>query len=115
MGGGGGQHQYMFTIKSSRLLLQNYAYTLAQQLENSTAIEPHSFGKAFGAKDLELLTEDQTVQLLELFKETHPGVVKESVTSAPETSSDDLSAAAAESNQTETKDLRQGVPNQDKP
>ena len=115
----------MFTIKCSRLLLQNYAYTLAQQLENLTAIEPHSFGKAFGAKDLELLTEDQTVQLLELFKETHPGVVKEeSVTNSLESNSGDSTAgmvptvddlSAAESNQTEMKDLRQSVPNQDKP
>ena len=107
----------MFSIKYSQLLLlQNYAYTLARQLEKSTAVEPHSFGKAFGAKDLELLTEDQTVQLLELFKETHPGVVKEEfVTNAPVLNGDDSAAgtvptvdnlSAAESNQTELKDLK---------
>ena len=74
-------------------LSQNYAYTLAKQLEVPKAKEPHKFGKEFGVKDLELLTEDQTLQLVELFRETHPGVMKEPVAGDTSDSVDDTPSA----------------------
>lgn len=116
----------MCRVKCFHFFLQNYAYTLAKQLEKPKATEAREFGKAFGEKDLKFLTEDQTLQLVELFKETHPGIMKEEPGTAVSSNSGDGAVAAgtvppvndlsaAETNKTELKDNRQNVTNQEKP